>query len=184
MVSTPRNRFAPLWALAALLLLVLVAAVAAVSADRASASSATKSAARNAIKPCIRLEKFGAADFPRRPTIDNRYLPMRPGTQLILEGAVDGVPHRVVFTVTDQPFTATGTQLNAAAAARLLSQGVNALPREFDTLSFSDSHHVTALIYEFRKGTTQGDVSTLTPSRLGARAHLEKSGIYQALAVR
>ena len=26
---------------------------------------------------------------------------MRPGTQLILEGAVDGVPHRVVFTVTD-----------------------------------------------------------------------------------
>src|SRR5512132_3238222 len=101
MVSTPRNRFAPLWALAALLLLVLVAAVAAVSADRARASSATKSTARNAIKPCIRLEKFGAADFPRRPTIDNRYLPMRPGTQLILEGSVDGVPHRVVFTVTD-----------------------------------------------------------------------------------
>jgi hypothetical protein len=101
MVSTPRNRFAPLWALAALLLLVLVAAVAAVSADRASASSATKSSARNAIKPCIRLETFAAADFPRRPTIDNRYLPMRPGTQLILEGAVDGVPHRVVFTVTD-----------------------------------------------------------------------------------
>jgi hypothetical protein len=101
MVSTPRNRFAPLWALAAILLLLLVAAVAAVSADRASASSATKSSARNAIKPCIRLENFGAADFPRRPTIDNRYLPMRPGTQLILEGAVDGVPHRVVFTVTD-----------------------------------------------------------------------------------
>lgn len=101
MVSTPRNRFAPLWALAAILLLLLVAAVAAVSADRASASSATKSSARNSIKPCIRLEKFGAADFPRRPTIDNRYLPMRPGTQLILEGSVDGVPHRVVFTVTD-----------------------------------------------------------------------------------
>ena len=101
MVSTPRNRFAPLWALAALVLLLLVAAVAAVTAGGASASPAAKSSARNAIKPCIRLEDFDRRDFPRQPKIDNRYLPMRPGTQLILEGSVDGVPHRVVFTVTD-----------------------------------------------------------------------------------
>jgi hypothetical protein len=101
MVSTPRNRFAPLWALAALLLLLLVAAVAAISADRATASPAVKSSSRNATKPCIQLENFDRRDFPRRPEIDNRYLPLRPGTQLVLEGDVDGVPHRVVFTVTD-----------------------------------------------------------------------------------
>ena len=98
--------------------------------------------------------------------------------------APTGLYRQIVFTVTDQPFAATGTQLNAAAAARLLSQGANALPREFDALSFTDGHRVTALIYEFRKGTAEGDVSTLTPSRLGARAHLDKSGIYSALAVR
>jgi hypothetical protein len=80
---------------------LLVAAVAAVTADRASASSATKSSARNATSPCIRLENFDRRDFPRQPKINNRYLPMRPGTQLTLEGTVDGVPHRVVFTVTD-----------------------------------------------------------------------------------
>jgi hypothetical protein len=100
MVSTPRNRFAPLWALAALLLLVLVAAVAAISADRATASSAVKGS-KSATDPCRQLESFDARDFRRRPKIDNRYLPMRPGTQLTLEGTVDGVPHRVVFTVTD-----------------------------------------------------------------------------------
>ena len=98
--------------------------------------------------------------------------------------APTGLYRMIVFAVTDQPFTATGTALNAASAARLLSQGTNTLPREFDGLSFTDGHHVTALIYEFRKGTRQGDVSTLTPSRLGARAHLDKSGIYPALAVR
>jgi hypothetical protein len=98
--------------------------------------------------------------------------------------APTGLYRQIVFTVTDQPFAATGTQLNAAAAARLLSQGANALPREFDALSFTDGHRVTVLIYEFRKGTAEGDVSTLTPSRLGARAHLDKSGIYSALAVR
>jgi hypothetical protein len=98
--------------------------------------------------------------------------------------APTGLYRQIVFTVTDQAFTATGTQLNAAAAARLLSQGTNTLPREFDALSFTDGHHVTALIYEFSKGTGQGNVSTLTPSRLGARGHLDKSGIYPALTVR
>jgi hypothetical protein len=101
MGSTPRNRFAPLWALGALLLLLLVAAVAAVSAGQATASPAVKSSKSNSIEPCIRLEDFDRHDFPRRPSVDNRYLPLRPGTQLTLEGDVDGEPHRVVFTVTD-----------------------------------------------------------------------------------
>jgi hypothetical protein len=101
MVSTPRNRFALLWALVALLLLFTVAALAALTADQATASSAAKSSGRNSTAPCRQLARFEEDDFPRRPEVDNRYLPMRPGTQLILEGEVDGVPHRVVFTVTD-----------------------------------------------------------------------------------
>jgi hypothetical protein len=98
--------------------------------------------------------------------------------------APTGLYRQIVFVVTDQPFSATGTQLNAAAAARLLSQGANTLPREFGLVTFTGNHRVTALIYEFRKGTRQGDVSTLTPSRLGARVHLDRSGIYPALARR
>jgi len=98
--------------------------------------------------------------------------------------APTGFYRQIVFAVTDQPFTATGARLDAAGAARLLSGGANSLAREFDRLPFTDGHRVTALIYEFRKGTGQGDVATLTPSRLGARTHLDKSGIYPALSVR
>ena len=98
--------------------------------------------------------------------------------------APEGLYRQIVFTVTDQPFTATGTPLNATSAARLLSKGANRLTSDFDTLPFTDGHRVTALIYEFKKNATAGDVSTLTPSRLGARTHLEKAGIYQALVVR
>jgi hypothetical protein len=47
--------------------------------------------------------------FPLRPEIDNRFLPMIPGTRTILEGAVDGVPHRVEFTVTDLTKVINGT---------------------------------------------------------------------------
>jgi hypothetical protein len=50
-------------------------------------------------------EDFGSQDFPDGSRIDNRFLPLRPGTQLTLEGTVNagGTPavHRVVFTVTD-----------------------------------------------------------------------------------
>ena len=50
-------------------------------------------------------EDYGDASFRDSTTIDNRYLPLAPGTQLTLEGTVNagGTPavHRVVFTVTD-----------------------------------------------------------------------------------
>lgn len=93
-----------------------------------------------------------------------------------------GFYRQIVFAVTDQPFAATGEKLDAAAAANLLSEGANRLSKDFETMSFTEAHRVSALIYEFRKGATQGDVSTLTPGRLGARTHLERAGIYQVLA--
>jgi hypothetical protein len=145
--------------------------------------------APNGFALVARLERIDADGTPLPEEF--RFLP--PGSQepfsvtayiKQLFFAPTGLYRMIVFAVTDQPFTATGAQLNAASAARLLSQGANTLPRELGALLFSDDHHVTALIYEFRKGTAQGDVSMLTPSRLGARAHLDKSGIYPALTVR
>jgi len=47
---------------------------------------------------------------------------------------------------------------------------------------FTPQHRASALIYEFRKGRSDGDVATLTPGRLGVRTHLERAGIYQMLA--
>jgi hypothetical protein len=94
-----RTRFAILWPLGALLLLLATAGTAALSAGHASASPAA-SASSTASLPC-RQFAFDDDNFPRRPQIDNRFLPMEPGTRMILEGAVEGVPHRVEFTVTD-----------------------------------------------------------------------------------
>jgi len=86
---------------AALLLLLAIAGAAAVSAGQAGTSSADEASSVTAPDTCVQLEDFDDDDFPHRPDIDNRFLPMVPGTRLILEGSVDGVPHRVVFTVTD-----------------------------------------------------------------------------------
>ncbi|MGH8675906.1 MAG: hypothetical protein ACREVG_16565, partial [Burkholderiales bacterium] len=95
--------------------------------------------------------------------------------------APEGFYRQIVFVISDQPFTATGAKINAKGAQQLLSGGTNRLPREFDAMPFSAQHHASALIYEFRKGARDGDVATLTPGRLGARTHLERAGIYEAL---
>jgi hypothetical protein len=54
---------------------------------------------------CTPLVPFAPEDFPAHPRIDNRWLPLAPGSQRTLEGtARDGgrlVRRRVVFTVTD-----------------------------------------------------------------------------------
>jgi hypothetical protein len=89
------------------LLVLVVAAVAALTTGQASASPAPDAPR---FKPkCEHLEQFDAGNFPRRPTIDNRVLPMVPGTRTTLEGAVEGVPHRVDFIVTDLTKVIDGT---------------------------------------------------------------------------
>jgi hypothetical protein len=49
--------------------------------------------------------KFRASDFGQSTKIDNRFLPLKPGTQLVLEGVSNAtgerLPHTVTFTVTD-----------------------------------------------------------------------------------
>ena len=48
---------------------------------------------------------FDASNFPAAPKVDNRWYPLTPGTQYVLEGEANrgkGTrPHQVVFTVTD-----------------------------------------------------------------------------------
>jgi hypothetical protein len=83
----------PRWGVLALGLALVAAATAAASTGVASAS--------NGAVPCDRLAQFDEDRFPDTPRIDNRFLPFVPGTQRVFEGDVDGVPHRVTFTVTD-----------------------------------------------------------------------------------
>ena len=53
----------------------------------------------------ITARDFHRVGFGRSTTIDNKWLPLKPGTQFVYEGATSEgqrrVPHRTVFTVTD-----------------------------------------------------------------------------------
>jgi hypothetical protein len=55
---------------------------------------------------------FDASNFPAAPKVDNRWYPLTPGTQYVLEGEANrgkGTrPHQVVFTVTDLVKTING----------------------------------------------------------------------------
>jgi hypothetical protein len=100
MNGEPRIRFALLWPLAALLGLLTIAGLAGFSAGQAGAAPAAGGRVAST-DPCIKRARFDDDNFPHRPAITSRFLPMIPGTKTTLEGNVEGVPHRVEFVVTD-----------------------------------------------------------------------------------
>jgi hypothetical protein len=133
-----------------------------------------------------RLERMASDGTP----LPEEFRFLQPGSQEPFSLAVyvkrlffapEGFYRQIVFVASDQPFAATGARIDAKAAAQLLSSGANRLSGDYETLPFTPEHRVSALIYEYRKGAGEGDVSTLTPGRLGARTHLDRAGIYPAL---
>lgn len=101
-------------AAAAILLLLFTAACGrapappptAASAPEAPATTAPAPAAAATADPAVALgERFDPGSFGQPTMIDNRWMPLRPGTRFIYEGttvADDGsaVPHRIVINVT------------------------------------------------------------------------------------
>jgi hypothetical protein len=73
----------------------------------ATSSSSTPSTAVPASHPAedVTEKDFDAVNFPTTPKVDNRWYPLTPGTQYVLEGSANRgkgrLPHQEVFTVTD-----------------------------------------------------------------------------------
>ena len=94
MFSKQHSRSSLLSTLIALMLLVTN-----VSAAAASANSTAS--------PCDEVVRFERDAFTRPTRINNKWMPLVPGTQFIFEGRINqgggpvAVPHQVVFTVTD-----------------------------------------------------------------------------------
>ena len=92
MLNQQRTRFAALRILAALLLFV-------------TNFGATGTPRVAAVSSCDPFTNFNRNNFSNPTKIDNRWLPLAPGTQFTLEGRADrgggSLPHRVVFTITD-----------------------------------------------------------------------------------
>jgi hypothetical protein len=72
-----------------------------------TSSSPSPSAAASPSQPAkhVTEKDFDAGNFPATPKVDNRWYPLTPGTQYVMEGAADRGKgrqrHQVVFTVTD-----------------------------------------------------------------------------------
>jgi hypothetical protein len=62
----------------------------------------------------ISAKDFGRQKFDRSTTVSNKWLPMKPGTQLVFDGTtIEGkerIPHRLVFTITDLTKTIAGVR--------------------------------------------------------------------------
>src|SRR3954451_12709200 len=80
---------------------VLAALLPAGVAQAQPTGSTTAGSSGNPNATCDPFIKFGSEQFNHATQIDNRYLPMVPGTRLTYRGEVTGAgPHEVVFTVT------------------------------------------------------------------------------------
>ena len=94
MFSKQYNRSSVLGALIALMLLLT---------NVSSAAASAKSAASS----CDEVVRFERDKFTHPTKINNKWMPLVPGTQFIFEGRINqgggpaAVPHQVVFTVTD-----------------------------------------------------------------------------------
>jgi hypothetical protein len=110
---------------AATVLLVLFASACG-DATAPQATAASTSAATTITTKVATADDFDPNTFSDPTTIDNRWFPLRPGTQWVYEGSavVDGEPerHRVVFTVTDLTKVVHGVR-NLVVWDRDYSQG-------------------------------------------------------------
>ncbi len=94
------KRHAGALGLAAMLASTVLAACGSPGATTAPAVTATTRSPR-----AVTEKDFDASNFPAAPKVDNRWYPLVPGTQLVMEGRANRghgrLPHRVVTTVTD-----------------------------------------------------------------------------------
>ncbi len=85
-----------------------------------SSTSAAAAAGAAAAGECVLPARFDPADFAGQPKVDNRFFPLVPGTQFVLQGTVtepDGTHvHRVETTVTDLTKMTGGPSRRGAAS--------------------------------------------------------------------
>lgn len=164
-----RTRFAVLAATVALALLTTGAGHAQAGENPSGPAPALAS------PPCDPLLKFTRSDFTEPTEIDNRWLPLVPGTQFVLKGIADRgngpLPHRVVFTVTDLTKV-----INGVPTRVIWDQDINDNQLVEDELAFfaqDDRGNVWSLgeyPEEFDNGVFVGAPSTWIPGVEGAKA--------------
>jgi hypothetical protein len=88
----------------------------------------------------------------------------------------------IVFVVTDQDFAAAPRTAPEAEARAWVSGGGLRLPPAIAAQPFTPTHYASALIYEFERRSEREPADVRVPSAAPGRVHLEKGGLWQALA--
>jgi hypothetical protein len=101
-----------------------------------------------------------------------------------LFNAPPGFYRVIVFTVTDQDFAAADRAPTSSEARNWVSSGSLRLPASVGNLPYSARHYTMALIYEFERRADDAQARVLAPSDSPGQVHLEKAGLWRALARR
>ncbi|HET9166971.1 MAG TPA: hypothetical protein VFP11_13315 [Candidatus Angelobacter sp.] len=86
----------------------------------------------------------------------------------------------IVFILSDVPFSQAKETVTSEQAGGWLRAGMNTLPASIGAKSYSSRHDCTVLIYEFDKEEGKAPQIDMS-SALGARAHLQGSGVWRSL---
>lgn len=95
--------------------------------------------------------------------------------------APEGLYRFIAFIVSDSFDRMGDSELSETEALERLRRGALRLPPEVANLRYTENHRIDALIYEFRKGSGEGDIEALLPGRISAEEHMENSGLSVAL---
>ncbi|MQA29418.1 MAG: hypothetical protein GEU82_06200 [Luteitalea sp.] len=99
-----------------------------------------------------------------------------------LFNAPPGFYRAIVFTATDQDFAAGDRAPTSNEARNWISSGSLRLPETVGLRPYSERHYTTALIYEFERRADQSEARARVPSDSLGRVHLERAGLWEALA--
>ncbi len=134
-----------------------------------------------------RLEQIAADGSPRPPPGRWSANPPRLADGFSLRSylrslftADPGYYRVIAFIVTDVPFTQSEKSITTIEAEEWLRSGLNFLPEWIGTQIYTPQVVCTALIYEFERQPNR-DPNVLLPSRLDARTHLVRSGLWNAI---
>ena len=87
----------------------------------------------------------------------------------------------IAFVISDNFSEVAADELSTTAARERLKGGLISLPSEYDEKLFSEDHEIQALIYEFEKGSADGDAKALDPGRYSVYEHLQSTSLSSAL---
>jgi hypothetical protein len=95
-----------------------------------------------------------------------------------------GLYRVIVFTATDESYTAAERSATPGEASAWMYKGLMQLPDSVGTRAYGNGHHTMALIYEFERRPDDPEARVKQPSNSPGRVHLEKAGLARVLAGR